>query len=76
MNPFFNNFPLITYNGQVTRNLILKARFFQDVLSNYLAFYPYIIKEGQRADMIANDYYGDKELLVGLLLYWSNRSLL
>jgi hypothetical protein len=68
-NAFFQNFPLVTYNGQVTRNIILRAKFFRDVMNNYLAFYPYQIKEGQRADMIANDYYGDREL--DWLVYFS-----
>jgi hypothetical protein len=60
---------MVTYNGTVTRNIILRAKFFREVLSSYLAFYPYLIKEGQRADMIANDYYGDKEL--DWLVYFS-----
>jgi hypothetical protein len=69
MNPYFSNFPLVNYNGQITRNIILRAKFFREVMSNYLAFYPYQVKEGQRADMIANDYYGDREL--DWLVYFS-----
>jgi hypothetical protein len=68
-NAFFNNFPVVNYNGQMTRNIILRAKFFREVMSNYLAFYPYLIKEGQRADMIAHDYYGDREL--DWLVYFS-----
>ncbi len=68
---FFDNFPTILYGNVALRNIILKSQFYTKVLNNYSAFYPYTVKEGERADMIAHDYYGDweKEWVV----YFSNQ---
>lgn len=56
---YFSNFPRIYYDGKIVRNIVLKARFFQDVIKNYTAFLPYTVKDGERADIVAQYYYGD-----------------
>jgi len=58
---FFKNFPYVNYNDKVARNLILKAVFFKKVIDSFSAFYPYTIKDGERADTIAYDYYGSSD---------------
>lgn len=63
----------ITHTGHVTitlRNIMLKAHILDDVLSQYDVFYPYIVTEGERADIIAADYYNDARY--AWLVYMSN----
>lgn len=61
-NAYFRNIPLVNYNGKYARNLILRAKFINTVISNYYAFYPYVVKDGQTPEQIAHDYYGDCDL--------------
>jgi len=61
-NKYFANFPLIAYGNNTIRNLVSRTAVFQDVLSNQTLFYPYTIKDGERADTLAYDYYGDSDL--------------
>jgi hypothetical protein len=63
-NKFFEKFPLVSYNGRDMRNLILKSRVIRDVLSKIEVMHPFVINDGERADTVAYDYYGDSEL------YW------
>jgi len=67
---FFQNFPKITYQNKAARNLILKAAFVRNIMSKYGIFYPYTIKNDERADMIAHQYYGSSEYT--WLVYLSN----
>lgn len=67
---YFKNFPRIYYNDRITRNLLLKSKFFQEVLDNYTNFYPYTIANNERADMIAHHYYGHSDYT--WLVYFSN----
>lgn len=61
---FFENFPLINYNGQKMRNIILKSRIIRDIINNVEVYHPLVILDGERPDTIAYDYYGDSAL------YW------
>lgn len=70
MTAFFSVFPKIAYNGKVARNIILKSQFFRSVLSQVDVFYPYVIKDHERADTIAYNYYGDSDYI--WLVYFSN----
>lgn len=65
---YFQNFPRIKYNSKFTRNILLKAKFFKDAIENKSVFYPYTIKEGERPDTVANDYYGDSNYYWVVLL--------
>lgn len=56
---YFQNFPRIKYDSKFSRNILLRAKFFKDAIANKSVFYPYTIKEGERSDIIANNYYGD-----------------
>lgn len=67
---YFNTFPTITYaNNQVT-NLITKAKFDQSVQRNLAVYYSYNIVEGERADQLAERFYGDPTL--DWIIYLSN----
>jgi len=56
---FFKTFPLITYNSDLSRNIILRAGVAKDIVEKYGVFYPYRIRDHERMDTIAFDYYGD-----------------
>jgi len=55
----FKHFPRITYDNKESRNIISKASFVKKVLEKYKIYYPYTIKDGERPDTIAYDYYGE-----------------
>ena len=56
---FFEQIPVVNYNGIFLRNIMLKSRILRDVLNNKNSYYPYVVYDGERPDTIAHDYYGD-----------------
>jgi len=74
MDNFFKHFPLIRYGNNVSNtvsvNLMAKIAFQKAIQQNYEIFHPYTIKEGDRADTIANYYYGDPGY--DWIVYFSN----
>lgn len=67
---YFSNFPLINYNDSATRNIILKSQFFRSVINSAGAFYTYVVRDGERPDTIAFDYYGHSDY--SWIVYFSN----
>ena len=67
---YFENFPVINYEGRNVRDITRRNRFLREVTSNPLLFLPYTIKEGQRAEEIAYKYYGSTDYT--WLVYLSN----
>ena len=74
MDNFFKHFPLVRYGNSVSNtvsvNLMAKIAFQKSLQQNYEVFHPYTIKEGDRADTIANYYYGDPGY--DWIVYFSN----
>ena len=68
---YFNKLGIITYDDQLVNNIISSVRFKDVVLKTQAAFYPYTIKEGERADTIAANYYDDARYT--WLVYLSNK---
>lgn len=71
---YFSIFPTIIYKdglGQRIRaiNITKRYRFVEKVLRNKYILYNYTIKDGERADMIAEKYYGaaDEDFLIWLM---------
>lgn len=58
MSNYFKNFPVIDYDGAFLRNILHRVKFNEKVKNFYTAFYPYTIKDGERLDMISEEYYG------------------
>ena len=56
---FFANSPIIEYDGVSMRNLVKRAGIVRSALAKYDVYYPYRIRDWERADTIAFDYYGD-----------------
>ena len=73
---YFNNFPDVQYNLLGNRNITAKNitkryKIKENVLSNVYVLYDYDVKEGERADVIAEKYYGDATL--DWLIYLTNQ---
>jgi hypothetical protein len=56
---YFSRMEIINYNGTLTRNVMTRVQLLNSVRNITNAFYPYTIKDGERPDTIAYDYYGD-----------------
>ena len=56
---YFESFPKISYNNiqaiDITRRAIVEA----NIIKDQSAFYPYTLSDGETADSLAYDYYGD-----------------
>lgn len=60
---YFNNIPLVVYNGKIVRNILAQVKPTKSFLQKSQLYYPYIIKEGElgsvRLEDLAYDYYDD-----------------
>lgn len=74
MDNFFKHYPLVRYGNTVANtvsvNILAKIAFQKKLQQNYEVFHPYTIQEGDRADTIANYYYGDPGY--DWIVYFSN----
>lgn len=61
MAEYFENFPIIEYNGVRVRDVTRRNRFLKKVETNPLLFLPYTVKEAEKAEDIAFYYYGSTE---------------
>jgi len=58
----FNYYPYTTYNNIKAINLMVESQVIPNSLNDYRTFYSYVIKDGERADMVAYEQYGDSTL--------------
>lgn len=56
---YFRKFPLINYSNTLTVNITRRAVIPERVRANRFSYYPYTIREYERADHISDAYYGD-----------------
>ena len=70
MSGYFSYFPSLLYANTAAVNIIAKVQFDAAVLKRAVSFYPYTITGDQRADSIAEQYYGDPSY--DWLIYLSN----
>ena len=70
---YFTNFPLVNYSNTIAIDLSRRVDILRSVRSNPYTFQPYDQKEGERADRLADLYYGSdsREWLV----YLSNETI-
>lgn len=57
MSIYFTKFPVISYNGTAVRDITRRTNFIQNLSSNPYIFLPYTIKEGEKPEDIAYNYY-------------------
>jgi hypothetical protein len=55
---YFENFPVITYQGVRVKDITRRAEFIKSVSNNPYLHLPYTVKEGERPQDVALDYYG------------------
>lgn len=55
---YFQKFPLINYNEIASRNIFARVKILEAIKQSEVALLPYTIQEGERADTLANAYYG------------------
>lgn len=61
MTKYFENFPVINYNGRLVRDLTRRNSFIKTLTTNPFVFQPYTVKEGERPEDIAYHYYGSTD---------------
>jgi len=67
---YFSKLGTTYYNGEIVVNVLKSVRFKEFVKKNIVTYYPYTIKEGERADTIAFNYYDDERY--AWVVYLSN----
>jgi len=67
---YFQDFPIITYQGRRVRDISRRASFIRAVSNNPYVYYSYTVKDGERAEDIALEYYGSVDYV--WLVYMAN----
>jgi hypothetical protein len=67
---YFENFPLIDYQGRRVRDISRRSSFLTAVQNNPYLYYPYTVKANERAEDVANAYYGSVDFV--WLVYLAN----
>ena len=68
---YFKNFPLVTYNSKLVRNIMLKSAFIGELNLGDTAFYTYEVKDGERPTTVAFNYYNSIDYV--WLVFLSNQ---
>jgi len=71
MTKYFEQFPIINYEGRNVRDITRRTNFTKEVSNNPLLYLPYTVKEGERPEDIAEFYYGSTDYT--WIVYFSNR---
>ena len=67
---YFENFPIIEYEGRRIRDISRRTNFVRAISNNPYLYYPYTVSEGERAEDIAQFYYGSVDYV--WLVYMAN----
>ena len=67
---YFEQFPVIDYDGQRVKDITRRNSFSAMVASNPLLYLPYTVNEGELAEDIAHSYYGSTDFT--WLVYMAN----
>ena len=67
---YFENFPVIEYEGRRIRDISRRSNFVRAISNNPFLYYPYTVSEGERAEDVANFYYGSVDYV--WLVYMAN----
>lgn len=71
MNNLFEKFPVITFNDSICTNILAKVKFNDTTFNNASLYYPYTVKDGERPDHVALNYYGDSRFV--WIVFMSNK---
>lgn len=67
---YFENFPVIEYQGRKVRDISRRASFARALANNPTLYYSYTVKEDERAEDIALEYYGSVDYV--WIVYMAN----
>lgn len=67
---YFENFPVIEYQGRKVRDISRRASFARALANNPTLYYTYTVKEDERAEDIALEYYGSVDYV--WIVYMAN----
>lgn len=67
---YFENFPEVIYDGKRVKDITRRNRFVRGLQNNPLLYMPYTVEEGERAEDVANFYYGSVDYV--WLVYMAN----
>ena len=67
---YFENFPVINYDGRRVKDITRRTQFVKDVSTNPFLYMPYTVKDDERPEDIAHYYYGSVDYI--WLVYMSN----
>ena len=67
---YFENFPEVVYDGKRVKDITRRNQFVRGLQNNPLLYMPYTVEEGERAEDIANFYYGSVDYV--WLIYMGN----
>lgn len=56
---YFKHFPLVNYDDAISTNIMLRIRFKEKIIQNAYLYYPYVVKDFERPDTLANQFYGN-----------------
>ena len=70
---YFKNFPTISYGDALVTNIIARAKLDSTVRNKASVFFPYTVRDGERPDIIAGNYYEDPNF--AWLIYLANEML-
>lgn len=70
---YFAPFQKLFYANTLATNIFARVKLDDSIINDASIYYPYEVKEGERPDHIANNYYNDPTL--DWLVYFSNRLL-
>lgn len=54
-----SRYPIVNYNESLAQNITVRINFKEIAKSRKVVYYPYVIKEGERPEQIAQFYYDD-----------------
>lgn len=60
---YFENFPSIKYGNTAVTNISARIKFLETAKKQNVLFYPYTIKDGERAENLAFDYYDSTDFV-------------
>jgi len=55
---FFTYYPRVDYSDNTMVNIMVRSRIRELVLNNAGVYYPYVVRDGERPDILAHNYYG------------------
>ena len=73
MTDYFQKLPNILYDKTPAKNILARADFSKITRSNAMIYYPHTMEDGDRADIIAHNYYEDSDY--AWLIYYANEIL-